>query len=257
MPFDKVIQSISSLREEISGEFDVLLKEMSARFGTKPDPNEIFRPLPEPQGLSISLMQALEARRSERSFSNEPLSDQDLSNILFAADGINRKNGRRTTPSALDWQDTEIYVLKANGIWRWVPERRGLIFCAREDIRARTCYAQPTVARAPVQLVYVSNRAKTRSTFTDLAEKVFTKISRDVWTEEKINEMRVRATHINAGAKIEAVYLAAAAMDMACVSRTGFPTDELERLLHLTEDETIVACQSLGYRPKSILDHIR
>ena len=86
---------------------------------------------------------------------------------------------------------------------------------------------------------------------------MFTKISRDVWTEEKIDEMRVRATHINVGAKIEAVYLAAATMDIACVSRTGFSTEELARLLHLTEDEAIVACQSLGYRPKSILDHIR
>ena len=60
----------------------------------------------------MPLGDALAARRSERNFSNEPLPDPLLANLLYAADGINRSNGKRTTPSAFNWRETEIYVLK-------------------------------------------------------------------------------------------------------------------------------------------------
>lgn len=257
MAFEAAFKKFAALRNEVEDHFEELLEEMRRRFGREDaEANEIFRPLPDPEVLSVTLTEALAARRSERSFSTEPLSDQHLSNILYAADGINRPNGRRTTPSALDWQDTEIYVLKKNGIWRWVPERRGLIYCSMDDVRSESCYAQPTVARAPVQLVYVSNRTKTRSFITDLAERIFEHFGHDVWTPEKIEEMRVRATHINVGVKIEAAALAAAAMELACVSRTGFDAEALGRALHLEDEEFVVAAQSIGYRPKSLLDHL-
>lgn len=256
MPIEKAIQKLSTLRYEAKDDLKEIQAEMIARFGEHFERHETFRELPAPEELQMSLSRCFAERHSERLFRTDPLSDQVLANILYAADARN-PNGHKTTPSALDWQDTEIYVLTAEGIFRWVSDRRGLVFCAPDDIRALTCYAQPTVVRAPLQLVYVSNRAKTRGRFIQLAEKIFTAFKNEVWNEERIDEMRSRATHINVGVKIEAVYLAAAAMDLACVSRTGFPPERLAKALHLKDDEVVVACQSLGYRPKGLLDRIR
>ena len=128
---------LHDIRTGIGDQIEELKAEIDRRFGSlgRKSGDEILRALPEPNGMTMPLMEALEERESERSFSNEPLPDQLVSNLLFAADGINRKGGKRTTPTALNWRETDIYLLKANGIWRWVPERRALLFCALHDIR--------------------------------------------------------------------------------------------------------------------------
>ena len=113
--------------------------------------------------MDMSVLTALNERRSQRNFSNEPLPDQLLSNILYAADGINRKGGRRTTATALNWRETDIYVLKANGIWRWVPERNGVLFCSLHDVRDQTYLLQTQLTVPPVELVFVANYARTRN----------------------------------------------------------------------------------------------
>lgn len=258
MPFKDTLKKLSELKDEISDHFEDIRDEMEQRFQTlrQRDPDEIFRELPPPSGLSMPLMQALEHRASSRTFSNEPIPDQILSNLLYAADGINRDNGRKTTASALDWQDTEIYVLKPNGIWRWVPERCGLIFCSMKDIRAKSCYAQPTVAKAPLHLVFVSNKAKTKNLLTDFTEKLFVTLKNETWTPYHIAELRMRSQILNVGLKMHSVSLAASAMDLACVCRTGFPTSVVHEELHLKKEEMVVAAVSIGFKPRSILDHI-
>ncbi len=249
-------EDIRKLRHEFSERFEDVAEEMERRFGRKKAEDEVFRGLPEPSPMTMALDAALRARASQRTFSDEPVDDQTLSNLLFAADGITRKDGRRTTPSAMNWQDTEIYVLKPNGIWRWMPERRGLIFCSPEDLREKSAPGQPLIALAPLHLVYVTNRQKIDTLFTEAAQAVFLRIMKGRWTPDMVEEMKVRASAIHVGAKIEAVHLAAAAMDLACVARTGFNRASLGRALRLRPGESVVACQSLGYRPRSILDHI-
>lgn len=69
--------------------------------------------------------------------------------------------------------------------------------------------------------------------------------------------MRTRSMIIDVGAKIQAVYMAAAAMDLSCVARTGFDAHHVERILRLQKGESVVAIQTLGYRPNSILDAIK
>ena len=58
-----------------------------------------------------SVMKALSDRRSDREYANKELSLQDLSDLLWAANGINRPDGKRTAPSALNKQDIDIYVI--------------------------------------------------------------------------------------------------------------------------------------------------
>ena len=127
-------QALDAVRAEVEERFEAMRREMEERFGAADaGRDEVFRPLPEPSGLDMPLAEALAGRRTERSFSDEPISDQVLSALLHAADGINRADGKRTTPSCMNWQEVDIYALKPNGIWRWIPERRGMLFCALDE----------------------------------------------------------------------------------------------------------------------------
>lgn len=238
---------------QIVDHLDDLVADIKERFDDR-DNHVVFRQLPEPTEMTMSLSEALRQRKSSRTFSDEPLSDQDLVNLLWAADGITHDNGRRTTPSALDWREIDIYLLKANGIWHWVPEKNGLIFCELNDIRSASILAQPTLHIAPVHIIYVANHARTESFVSRLGEKVIEKIQPKNWTKAKVEEMRNRAMILDVGVKLQAVYLAASAMNLACVARTGFDRDHLEKLLHLGSEEHIIAAQSVGYHPKSIAD---
>ena len=214
---------LHDIRTGIGDQIEELKAEIDRRFGSlgRKSGDEILRALPEPNGMTMPLMEALEERESERSFSNEPLPDQLVSNLLFAADGINRKGGKRTTPTALNWRETDIYLLKANGIWRWVPERRALLFCALHDIREESYLLNSQFTLPPLELVYVTNYSRTRSFITDAVETIAPKIRSAAFSEEAIRELRIRSTNIDVGAKIQSVYLAAAAMGLSCVARRG------------------------------------
>lgn len=237
----------------ITDRVETLIEELKARFEDRDD-HVVFRALPEPRALSMTLGDALAQRKSRRTFSDEPLTDQDLATLLWAADGITHDNGKRTTPSALDWQEIDIYVLKANGIWHWVPEKNGLIFCELRDVRRETIFAQPTLNIAPVHFVYVANRARTESFVSRLGEKVIDKVKPSGFDAQKIEEMRERAMTIDVGAKIQALYLAAAALDLSCVARTGFDRDRLGQTLRLGAEEKVIAVQTVGYRLKKLSD---
>ena len=189
----KALAAIAEITNELGDQFDELRAEIDRRFGERRSEGEVFRPLPAPQGMDMSVLTALNERRSQRNFSNEPLPDQLLSNILYAADGINRKGGRRTTATALNWRETDIYVLKANGIWRWVPERNGVLFCSLHDVRDQTYLLQTQLTVPPVELVFVANYARTRNFLSNAVETIAPKIKKTAVDEAEIREARIRA----------------------------------------------------------------
>ena len=85
------------------------------------------------------LMQVLKDRSSSRSFSAEQLPPQVLSNLLWAAFGINRpESGKRTAPSALNWQEIDIYVATADGLYLYDAQVHALEPVLAQDIRAAT-----------------------------------------------------------------------------------------------------------------------
>lgn len=107
-----------------------------------------------------SLMQALKDRRSVREFSNEPLSLKDLSDLLWAADGVNRPDGHHTAATALNKEDIDIYVLAEQGAYLYKPATSELELIAEGDHRDLIRGRQVDFPIPPVALVMVSDPQK-------------------------------------------------------------------------------------------------
>lgn len=211
--------------------------------------NDVLRMLPVPQKLDQTLQKALEARHSSRDFSGEPIAEDKVAALLWAADGINRKNLKRTTPSALNWQDVSIYVIQANGIWKYLPKRHALLFIEGKDQREHFGEIKTWMKLASQHLVFVSDARKNETLATKLVDKAF-KVD---FTQGELNE---RARAINVGVKVQAVYLAAAALGLGCTCRI-LPDDRKAReLMKLAPEEKIMAICSVGEHPASIFDHV-
>ena len=111
-------------------------------------------PAPDLTG-GMPLMQAMKERKTERAFSTEALDDQTLSDILWTAWGYNRPD-KRTIPTARNRQNMEVYVLKADGAFRYDARANSLIPVAAQDLRPLAA-KQDFVLNAPVTLLFVAD----------------------------------------------------------------------------------------------------
>lgn len=175
------------------------------------------------------LMQVLKARGSSRNFSPEKLPVQVLSNMLWAAFGVNRPDsGGRTAPSANNSQDTDIYVATADGLFLYDAKANLLKPVLAEDIRALTG-RQPFVKEAPVNLIYVSDLSKmTRAAPGD----------REFYA----------AAHT--GFISQNVYLFCASEALATVVRALMDRPALAKAMGLRPDQRITLVQTVGYPKK-------
>src|SRR5271157_5705750 len=121
-------------------------------------PGAVALPKPDTQG-GKPLMQALSERKSQREFDARELPRQVLSNLLWAAYGVNRPDGRRTAPSAMNRQTVEIYVVLKEGAYVYDAAHQQLLAVAPGDLRAATG-TQDFPGQAPLDLVYVTDYAK-------------------------------------------------------------------------------------------------
>lgn len=211
--------------------------------------NDVLRQLPSPRKLEMTLQEAFEKRRSSRDFSGEPIAEEMVTALLWAANGINRKNFKRTTPSALNWQDVSVYVVQANGIWKYLPKRHALLFIEGKDQREYFGEIKTWMKLASQHLVFVSDARKTETFTTKLIDKTF-KVD---FSEGELNE---RARAINVGVKVQAVYLAAVAMGLGCTCRLLVDDQKARELMKLAPEEKIMAICSVGEHPASIFDHV-
>lgn len=232
------------------------LKGMITGRKAEPAPTAPERELPEPGPLDMPLKDVFMHRRSALDFSDETICDEDLVRILWAADGLNGRAGnetQRTTPTTLNWREIDIYVVKANGVWRWVPERHVLSFVNEKDRRKDFCLLQPMVKQAPVHLVYVYDQAKTQGLMTDLAMQIVQFINRKNITQLS-EEVMSRAPLLDTGAKVMAVYMACAALGINCLARLTFDSQKVHDTLELTDTQVPLCVQTLGHKPKGLLD---
>src|ERR1035441_6218194 len=116
--------------------------------------------LPTPQTSGgRPLMQVLKERKSVRDFGPQPLSRQTISNLLWAAWGVNREDGRRTALSASNRQEIDVYVVMADGAYLYDAQANTLNLVAPADLR-KLAGTQAYAAGAPVNLIYVADTAK-------------------------------------------------------------------------------------------------
>ncbi len=181
-------------------------------------------PQPRTEG-GRPLMQVLKERKSTREFGARKLEPQVLSNLLWAAFGITRPDGRRTAPSALNRQEIDIYVASADGLYLYDAKEHKLEPVLSEDIRARTG-TQEYVGTAAVNLVYVADFAKMGKT---------------------PEEGKIATSSADTGFIAENVYLFCASEGLATVVRASVNKAELAKIMKLRPDQRITLAQSVGY----------
>ena len=108
-----------------------------------------------------SMMQAFANRHSDRVFANKKLSVKDLSDLLWAANGVNRADkGMRTAPSALNKQDIDVYVVLAEGAYLYDAKAHTLKPVAKGDYRPLLAGGQDFVNKAPACLLLISDLSR-------------------------------------------------------------------------------------------------
>ena len=183
--------------------------------------------LPSPSSDNVgSLMTALENRKSTRSFSRRPLPPQMLSNLLWAAFGINRQDiGFRTAPSPKNSQEIEIYVAMAEGLYLYDAHYHQLVQLKDEDIR-RYCGSQGFVSKAPLNLIFVAD-------FSRLG-------NRD-------DEKKLFYAAADTGFISQNVYLFCAASGLGTVVRDWIDRPALAGKMSLRKEQRIILAQTVGY----------
>jgi SagB-type dehydrogenase family enzyme len=186
--------------------------------------NTITLPYVDRQG-GMPLMEALAKRHSSREFSTTPLPLPILSALLWAAYGVNRPDGGRTAPSAINSQEIDVYVALPAGAYRYDAQEHVLRLVAASDLRRVTGY-QDFVDEAPLDLVYVADH--TRMSLVPAAQR----------------ESYASAA---AGAISQNVYLYAAAAGLATVIRAWINRDAMASALGLTHDQQVLLSQTVGF----------
>ncbi len=201
---------------------------LAASTGIAQTQQAIDLPPPGTEG-GKSLMQALKDRKTIRDYSDRPLSNQDLSNLLWAAWGVNRpQSDGRTAPRWRDAYLLDIYLVRADGVWLYEPKSHRLLFHMAGDLRGQTTTGQPFVATAPLNLVYAFDTTKMPNASD--AEKNAT-------------------SGATAGVTAQNVYLYCAAAGLATVFRESVPA-ALAKTLQLPPGQIIQFGQTVGY-PKA------
>lgn len=137
----------------------------------KEENTEIILPAPE-YGSGLPLMEVLQRRATSRSFLPEPLTMQEISNILWAANGVNRPElGLRTAPSARNAQEIDIYVFIEKGVYLYNAEKHMLMPIEHKDFR-RELSDQKFFVDVPMVLAYVANFDKMEK-FSDEAKDFY------------------------------------------------------------------------------------
>ena len=195
--------------------------------------NEIVLPAPQTSG-GMPLMEALDQRKSERHYADLPLTEAQLSNILWAANGINRSAGdpsqaKRVNPAALGVYSVDVYAVTPDGIYLYEPNGHTLNLVAEGDYRGATTSGQSFVKTAYLSLVYVEYPTawQTASRFPD-------------------EESRLAFATISAGAMAQSVGLVAASEGLGNCVRASVDRDAFRAAADLPSDRHILFAQTVG-----------
>lgn len=117
-------------------------------------------PAPDMNHPTTDMMQALQNRKSVRAYSSQELTMQEISDLLWAAQGKNREDGRMTSPTAMNRQEIRVYLFTKDGVCLYDHDNHSLIAVASGDHRGLCASMQGFVKQAPVCLLLVADFAK-------------------------------------------------------------------------------------------------
>jgi len=184
------------------------------------------RALPAPRkDIGKPLMQALQARRSTREYTPRALPTQVLSDLLWAAYGVNRPSGDRTAPYWRHIMVIDVYCAMADGVWLYEPKAHALLPHLASDLRALTGM-QDFPATAPLDLVYVVHGER---------------------MQDVPPEGRRLYGSVDAAFAGQNVYLYCASEGLATVFRGAVDTAKLGRAMKLGEGQFVAFAQTVGY----------
>lgn len=184
--------------------------------------------LPEPNlNRTGTVMKALSERHSTREYASKALSLSDLSDLLWAANGVNRKDsGKRTAPSALNKQDVDIYVVLPEGSYLYDARNHQLNLVAEGDYRGAVAGGQAFVKAAPVSLVLVSDLSR----FGDVK-----------------NARNSLMGAMDAGIVSQNISIFCSSANLATVPRASMDSAQLKKMLKLKDSQIPMMNHPVGY----------
>jgi SagB-type dehydrogenase family enzyme len=179
-----------------------------------------------------SLMQSLQERKTSRSFSTKKLPIEVISSLLWAACGVNRPDsGKRTSPTAMNWQEIDVYVAMEEGLYLYNAKAHVLEPVLKTDLRKNTTeFLQPSkssVTGAPLQLIYVADYSKMSMVANDEEKKLY--------------------SAADTGFIAQNVYLYCASAGLATVIRGMVNRETLSKDMKLRDKQKIILVQAVGY----------
>ena len=177
---------------------------------------------------SVSVEKAMAQRRSIRTYKDEALSLTQVSQILWAAQGItDAKSGKRTAPSAMASYFLELYLISGNvsglpqGMYKYQAEGHQLMEMAKGDVKTKLFEAagQAPIKSAPAALVFTGDTERSK---------------KPEWM------------HLEAGHAAQNVYLQAVPLGLGTVVMAGFKPEEVAKALNIPPDEKVIYIMPLG-----------
>jgi nitroreductase len=213
-----------SRRDANAGLISTALLAGTTGFAVAQEPKVVQLPQPRTDG-GKPLMQALMHRRSTREYADRALPAEILSDLLWAAFGVNRPSGDRTAPYWRHIMVIDVYAAMADGVWFYDPKAHTLVRHSSADIRAKTGQ-QPYVGSAPLNLIYVAHGER--------------------MPDIPVEGRRLFAS-VDTGFIGQNVYLYCASEGLACVFRGAIDYKTLGEELKLGTGQFVTFAQSVGY----------
>ena len=184
-------------------------------------------PLPEPVKTGgLPLLEAISLRKSSSNFQDTELTDKQLATLLWCAGGVNRPDGKRVYPSAMNSRDLIIYAFTKSGVYRYNPESNSLTVIERGDYRPYAA-VQPFGAKSAVNLVYVQDVSR----WPDIPAPL---------------EKKHQAGFSHAGFSMQDVYLYAASEGWGAHCVMSMNYEKLPEILSLTETQSLMLTICVG-----------
>lgn len=185
--------------------------------------------LPAPDMTAgTTVMKAMANRRSIRKYTERKLTEQELSNLLWAAMGKNREDGRRTAPTCRNFQEIRLFVFDAEGVSEYHPATHSLTPCVVGDYRYLLAAGQDFVKTAPICLVMIADMSKFGN----------------------VDERAKMMASVDAGIVSQNISVACAGLGFATVPRAMMQAADIVKLLNLSDSHIAIMNNPVGFEAK-------